>query len=108
MSSCGSCANVVPRTVGDPYQLSDEGSEIEMDQKADEIKRLQGCINDLISVLALPALWDDHEPSQVVSTLLDVLLGMLRLDFAYARLSEALDGSLVEVVSVAQRRYLAV
>src|SRR5258708_2431419 len=55
MSSCGSCANVVPRTVGDPYQLSEEGSEVEMDQKADEIKRLQGCINDLISVLALPA-----------------------------------------------------
>ena len=73
-----------------------------MDQKADEIKRLQGCLNDLISVLALPALWGDHEPSQIVSTLLDVLLGMLRLDFAYARLSEALDGSPIEVVRVAQ------
>jgi len=41
-----------------------------------------------------------------VSTLLDVLLGMLRLDFAYARLSEAVDGSPIEVVRVAQRRHL--
>ena len=56
-----------------------------MEPTADEIKRLQGCINDLISVLALPAIWSGHEPSQIVSTLLDVLLGMLRLDFAYAR-----------------------
>jgi hypothetical protein len=28
-----------------------------MEIPADEIKRLQGCINNLISVLALPALW---------------------------------------------------
>ena len=49
--------------------------EVEMEQTADEIKRLQGCINDLISVLALPAIWSGHESSQIVSTLLDVLLG---------------------------------
>src|ERR687888_661386 len=68
-----------------------------MEPTADEVKRLQGCINDLLSVLALPAIWSGQEPSQIVSTLLDVLLAMLRLDFAYARLSEAIDGSPVEV-----------
>ena len=61
-----------------------------MEQTAGEIKRLKACINDLISVLALPAIWSGHEPSQIVSTLLDVLLGMLRLDFAYARLSDSI------------------
>jgi PAS domain S-box-containing protein len=75
-----------------------------MEQTADEIKRLQGCINDLISLLALPAIWSGHEPSQIVSTLLDVLLGMLRLDFAYV--SETINGSPIEVLRVAQRRNL--
>ena len=39
-----------------------------------EVKRLQSCINDLISVLALPAIWSGREPSQILGTLLDVLL----------------------------------
>ena len=63
-----------------------------------EIKRLQSCINDLISVLALPAIWSGSESSQILGTLLDVLLTMLRLDFAYARLSDASDGPPIEVV----------
>ena len=79
-----------------------------MEQTADEIKRLQGCINDLISVLALPALWSGYETSQIVSTLLDVLLGMLRLDFVYVRLSEAIDGTPIEAVRLAQHRNLTV
>src|SRR5215470_4902797 len=33
-----------------------------MDETANEIKRLQGCINDLISVLALPAMWTGQDP----------------------------------------------
>jgi PAS domain S-box-containing protein len=36
-----------------------------------------------------------------------VLVGMLRLDFAYARLSDAIDSSPIEVVRLAQRRHLA-
>ena len=50
-----------------------------MEAPADEVKRLQACINDLISVLALPAIWTGHGPSHVLRTLLDALLGMLRL-----------------------------
>ena len=76
-----------------------------MEQIADEITRLQGCINDLISVLALPAMWTARESSQIGSTLLDVLVGMLRLDFAYARLSDSIDSSPIEVVRLAQRRH---
>jgi PAS domain S-box-containing protein len=80
---------------------------VEMDQTAGEIKRLKACINDLVSVLALPAIWSGHEPSQIVSTLLDVLLGMLRLDFAYARLSDSIGGGApIEMVRLAQGRNL--
>src|SRR5213080_3151480 len=83
--------------------------EVAMDQTADEIKRLRACINDLISVLALPAIWGGREPSQIVSTLLDVLLGMLRLDFAYARLSDAISGGApIEMVRSAHPRNLTV
>jgi PAS domain S-box-containing protein len=82
--------------------------EVEMEQTAVEIKRLKACINDLISVLALPAIWSGNEPSQIVSTLLDVLLGMLRLDFAYARLSDSIGGGTpIEMVRLAQHRNLA-
>src|SRR5207245_8822221 len=72
--------------------------EAEMEQTADEIRRLKACINDLISVLALPAIWSGGEPSQVVSTLLDVLLGMLDLDFVYAKLNDPNRGAPREVV----------
>ena len=41
---------------------------------AEEIKRLQRCINDLVSVLALPAIWSGGHPTQIVRTLLDALL----------------------------------
>src|SRR3989442_5839104 len=77
-----------------------------MEQTVDEIKRLQGWLNDLVSVFALPAIWSGHESSQIVRTLLDVLLGMLRLDFAYVRVSEAIDGAPIEMLRSAPRRNL--
>src|SRR6202042_2885701 len=38
---------------------------------ATELKRLQRCINDLVSVLALPAVWSDSEPSRILDNFLD-------------------------------------
>jgi PAS domain S-box-containing protein len=73
-----------------------------------EIKRLQSCINDLISVLALPAIWSGSEPSQILGTLLDVLLTMLRLDFAYARLGDASEGPPIEAVRLSGHRHSSV
>jgi PAS domain S-box-containing protein len=69
-----------------------------MNDTANEIKRLQGCINDLISVLALPAMWRGQNSAQILNTLLDVLVGMLRLDFAYVRLGDPISGGLIEMV----------
>src|SRR5438132_3518868 len=73
-----------------------------------EIKRLQSCINDLISVLALPAIWSGSESSQILGTLLDVLLTMLRLDFAYARLGDESEGPPIEVVRLSGHRHSSV
>jgi PAS domain S-box-containing protein len=58
---------------------------------ADEIQRLRGCVNDLVRVLALPTAWAGGDPSRIARTLLDALLGMLRADFIYARLSQPGD-----------------
>ena len=76
-----------------------------MEKTTDEVKRLQSCINDLISVLALAAIWSGSESCQMLGTLLDSLLAILRLDFACARLNDSIDGSPVEVVRLAQRQH---
>jgi PAS domain S-box-containing protein len=74
--------------------------DMQPEQPAEEIKRLQRCISDLVSVLALPAIWGGGDPSQVARTLLDVLQGMLRLDLIYVRLNDSLGGDPVELVRV--------
>ncbi|HET8922458.1 MAG TPA: ATP-binding protein [Candidatus Acidoferrum sp.] len=78
--------------------------QVETEHTTDEIRRLRACINDLVSLLALPAIWTGHEPSQIGRTLLDALVGMLRLDFAYLRLLDSVGGAPIEIVQVAQRR----
>src|SRR5216684_4060012 len=102
MNSCGSCANDTPRATRRPHQRSDV--EVEMEKTADEVKRLQSCINDLISVLALAAIWSGSDSCQMVGTLLEALVAILRLDFACARLNDSIDGSPIEVVRLAQRQ----
>lgn len=62
--------------------------DVQPEDRTEEIKRLQRCVNDLVSVLALPAMWSGGEPSQIVHTLLDGLLRMLQLDLIYVRLNE--------------------
>jgi hypothetical protein len=71
---------------------------------AGEIRRLQGFINDLISLQTLPAIWDGRESGSIVSTLLDVLGTTLRLNFAYVRLGDSINGLPVEFLQLAQRR----
>src|SRR4029450_3011497 len=53
-----------------------------------EVARLRRCVNDLVSVLGLPMMWAGHEPSRVATTLLDVLVQMLGLDFGYLRVGD--------------------
>ncbi|HKC94262.1 MAG TPA: PAS domain-containing protein [Nitrospira sp.] len=77
-----------------------------MDATANQTKRLQGCINDLISLLAFPAMWIGRDPAEIVGMLLDVLVGMLRLEFAYVRLNDR-GGSLIEMARHAPPGHLA-
>jgi PAS domain S-box-containing protein len=67
---------------------------------AEEIKHLRRCINELVSVLALPATWTGSEPSRIVGELLGALLNMLDLDFVYARLRDS-AGRNLELVRTA-------
>jgi PAS domain S-box-containing protein len=78
--------------------------EEQVEGPAQEIKRLQRCMNDLISLLGLTAIWRGNEPSQVVQTLLDVLLNMLNLDFAHARLSDAFGPMPAEMLRIADSK----
>jgi signal transduction histidine kinase len=78
-----------------------------------QIKRLQGCVNDLIGVVALSAVWVSHEPRKIVDTLLEILIRRLSLEFAAARLTDnpsaellrsASSGDLTESTSVLPRQ----
>jgi signal transduction histidine kinase len=73
-----------------------------LDDPSTEITRLQRCVNDLVSLLALPALWSGREPSQIVDTVLDALLGMLGLEFIYVRLKDCVGGLPIEIIRTAQ------
>jgi len=75
------------------------------DHSTEEIRRLQRCISDLVGVLALPAICSGGDPAQIVRTLLDVLLSMLRLDLVYGRLRDPL-GAPIEMFRVAQPQRL--
>jgi PAS domain S-box-containing protein len=81
--------------------------EVQFEHPAEEIKRLHHCMNDLLSILALPAMWSGAEPSQIVHTLLDALLGMLNLDFVYVRLHNSVGDVPIEMARVGQSRELA-
>ena len=63
-----------------------------------EIKRLQRCINDLVSLLALPAVWSGSETSQIGQILLDALLRMLNLDLIYARMNDLDLRSIINMI----------
>jgi len=78
--------------------------EVQPDLASGEVKHLQRCINDLIGLLALPAIWSGGDPSQVLHTLLDALMRMLRLDLASVSLTDPVGESPVEIVRIAEQR----
>jgi PAS domain S-box-containing protein len=72
--------------------------EGQFEDPTEEIKRLRRSISDLTSILNLPAVWIGGEAFQVVSTLLDALMGMLDLDFVCIRLNTSLGEMPLEMV----------
>jgi PAS domain S-box-containing protein len=78
--------------------------EVQPELASGEVKHLQRCINDLVSLLALPAIWSGGDPSQLLHTLLDALVRMLHLDLVSVRLTDPVDGAPVEIVRLADPR----
>jgi PAS domain S-box-containing protein len=78
--------------------------EVQPELASGEVKHLQRCINDLVSLLALPAIWSGGDPSQVLHTLLDALMRMLRLDLVSVRLTDLAGEAPVEIVRIAEPR----
>jgi PAS domain S-box-containing protein len=75
--------------------------DVRQEDTSGEIKHLKRCLNDLVSLLALPAMWSGSKPSQIVHTLLDALLAMLCLDLVYARFEDPAGGEPIEVLKIA-------
>jgi PAS domain S-box-containing protein len=78
------------------------GVDTSVEPAADEAARLRGCLNDLVSIMALPALWAGSEPPHILGTLMDALVGMLRLAFVVVRPNDPEDGHPIEMVRVAE------
>src|SRR5262249_37326276 len=69
---------------------------------AAEVAQLRGCLNHLVSITALPALWAGGEPPRIVATLLDALAGMLHLAFVFIRLNDPEGFPSIEMARVAE------
>jgi PAS domain S-box-containing protein len=78
--------------------------EVQPELASGEVKHLQRCVTDLVSLLALPAIWSGGDPSQVLHTLLDALMRMLRLDLVSVRLTDSVGEAPVEIVRLAELR----
>jgi PAS domain-containing protein len=74
----------------------------QVEDSAQEVRNLQRCINDLVSLLALPAIWTGREPAQIIHTLLDAVIRALSLEFAYARLGDAFNPTPIEILLVGE------
>jgi PAS domain S-box-containing protein len=70
-------------------------------QPAEEVKRLQRCIDDLVGLTALPAIWSGGDPSMIARTLLESLMSMLQLEFMYVRLCDPDGGPPREMIRLA-------
>jgi PAS domain S-box-containing protein len=71
--------------IGAQRDQQEANMAVQPEDSAEEVRRLRRCINDLVSVLALPAMSTGHSPTQIVGNFLDALMSMLSLDFIYAQ-----------------------
>jgi len=74
---------------------------MELSTPSEDLKRLQRCMSDLISVLALPAVWSGQGPRQIVTTFHEALMAMLNLDLLYMRVTYEACGEPIELMRIA-------
>lgn len=65
--------------------------EAALDPAGGENRRLRHCINDLVSIMALPAMWTGGSSPQIVGSLIDALFETLKLDIVYVWLADSND-----------------
>ncbi|HLQ76504.1 MAG TPA: hypothetical protein VK210_04070 [Terriglobia bacterium] len=73
-------------------------------EEIDETLRIHGCIHDLLSVVAVSALWGGGDSSRFVTTLMEWLVAMLPAEFVYIRLSDSIEGLPVRMAWLSQAR----
>jgi PAS domain S-box-containing protein len=54
------------------------------------LKPEHSVINDLVTLLAFPAMWTGHRPSEIVGSFAESLLALLRVEMVYVRLTAEL------------------
>jgi len=68
-----------------------------IDQSA-EIVRLRATVRDLLALSIIPEAWVAREPPAIAADLADLLIGSLKLDFAFVRLCDPAGHQAVEVI----------
>src|SRR5713226_91674 len=63
---------------------------------SDEIPGLRSVLRDLVALSAIPGAWVGREPLAVAAGLVDTLIGLLQLDFAFVRLCDTGTADAVE------------
>src|SRR5260370_39590680 len=63
-----------------------------------EIPRLRATVRDLLALSIIPEAWVAREPPAIAADLADVLIGSLKLDFAFVRLCDPTAYQVVEVI----------
>jgi len=78
-----------------------------MDGRDEELRSLRGCVRDLTALSALPLVWVEYETADVIDGFLDTLVGSLRLDLAYARITESREAPAIEAARASGRLEVA-
>jgi PAS domain S-box-containing protein len=90
------------RCAGTADAALDVDVDASLESPADEAARLRSCLNDLVSIMSLSARLAGGQPPDALGTLMDTVIGMLRLAFVVVRLNHHEDGRPIEVVRVAE------
>jgi len=70
---------------------------MDIDQSG-EILRLRAAVRDLLALSIIPEAWVGREPPAIAADLADLLIGSLKLDFAFVRLGDPIGCQAVEVL----------
>jgi hypothetical protein len=88
-------------TLGDTRQLQPSDVDALGTFSAGDVAHLGDWLTQLGSIIALSEVWVGAEPSQIVSTLVDAVIGMLPLSFVYVRFSDPEGRASTEMMRVA-------